>query len=36
VESKPADVIIDDLRVTNPFPELLNYAMSIDMSKLDS
>jgi hypothetical protein len=23
VEQKPADVTVDDLRITNPFPELL-------------
>jgi hypothetical protein len=23
IESKPSDVMIDDLRMTNPFPELL-------------
>ena len=36
IESKPADVIISDLRLVNPFPELKAFAMSIDLNHLDS
>jgi amyloid beta precursor protein binding protein 1 len=36
IESKPDIVTIDDLRLVNPFPELLNYAQSIDLNQLDS
>ena len=36
IESKPDNVQIDDLRVVTPFPELQNFALSFDMSSLDS
>jgi amyloid beta precursor protein binding protein 1 len=36
IESKPDNVKIDDLRVVTPFPELLQFAMNINMSSLDS
>jgi len=36
IESKPDNVQIDDLRVVKPFPELENFALSFDMSSLDS
>ena len=35
MESKPDKVTIDDLRIVNPFPELLEYARSINMKELD-
>ena len=35
MESKPDNVTIDDLRIVNPFPELLEYARSINMKALD-
>jgi amyloid beta precursor protein binding protein 1 len=36
IESKPDNVQIDDLRVVTPFAELKNFALSFDMSSLDS
>jgi hypothetical protein len=36
IESKPDNVEINDLRLVTPFPALREYAMSIDMSKLNS
>lgn len=36
IESKPADVIISDLRLVNPFPELKAFAISVDLNQLDS
>lgn len=35
IESKPSDVLIDDLRITNPFPALKEYALSINFDDLD-
>lgn len=35
IESKPADVNIDDLRLTNPFPALEEFALSINFNELD-
>ncbi len=35
MESKPDNVNIDDLRLVNPFPELLEYVNSINMKDLD-
>lgn len=36
IESKPDMVIITDLRITNPFPELKEFAMSVNLSALDN
>lgn len=36
IESKPDNVQINDLRLVDPFPELKEYAMSINFSALDS
>ncbi|CDW84911.1 nedd8-activating enzyme e1 regulatory subunit [Stylonychia lemnae] len=35
VESKPSDVIVDDLRISNPFHELKEYALSINYDDCD-
>jgi len=36
IESKPSDVEVNDLRLTNPFPELREYALSINYEELDN
>ncbi len=36
IESKPAEVQIDDLRLVNPFPALKEFADSINMSVMDN
>lgn len=35
IESKPSDIEVDDLRITNPFPALLQFANSINLEELD-
>ena len=35
VESKPSDVEVNDLRITNPFQELKEYSLSIKFEELD-
>lgn len=35
MESKPSDVVIDDLRISQPFPALKNFAMEIPLATLD-
>lgn len=36
IQSKPADVALDDLRLAAPFEELEKYALEFDMEPLDS
>ena len=36
IESKPAEVSIDDLRLVNPFLALKDFALSVNMSAMDS
>lgn len=36
IESKPDMVVITDLRLVNPFPELKDFALSVNLSELNS
>jgi NEDD8-activating enzyme E1 regulatory subunit len=35
IESKPDMVVITDLRLVNPFPELKDFALSVNLAELD-
>lgn len=36
IESKPDNVLIDDLRLANPFPALSDFALSQKFAEFDS